>query len=127
MSLEILKVLPSFPSDKPPLLFLHGAFTGAWVWAEHFLPYMAAQGYATYAVSFRGHGRSDGRESLWRYSLVDYVEDACRAIQAVGRSPVLIGHSMGGMVAQRCLGREALAGLVLMAAIPPEGRVIAYG
>ena len=121
MRLEIIEALPSRASDKPPLLFLHGAFTGAWVWSEHFLDYMAAQGYAAYAVSFRGHGRSDGRESLWRHSLADYVDDACLAIRTLGRAPVLVGHSLGGMVAQRCIGREALAGLVLMAAVPPEG------
>jgi pimeloyl-ACP methyl ester carboxylesterase len=36
---------------------------------------------------------------------------------------VLIGHSLGGMVAQLCLGRQPLAGLVLMAAVPFEGLI----
>ena len=126
MGLEILKALPSGPSGSPPLLFLHGACTGAWVWSEHFLDHMAAQGHAAYAISFRGHGRSGGRDKLWRYGLSDYVDDACLAIRALGRPPVLVGHSLGGMVAQRCLGREALAGLVLMAAVPPEGLVATH-
>lgn len=119
--LEILQALPTSPSTKPPLLFVHGAFSGAWVWAEHFLPYFADQGYPAYAVSLRGHGGSHGREHLSEFGLDDYVEDARDAIRSLGRPPVLVGHSMGGMVAQRCLGLERLAGLVLLSAVPPRG------
>ena len=35
--------------------------------------------------------------------------------------PVLIGHSMGGMVAQKYLESHEAAGLVLMASVPPQG------
>lgn len=119
--LEILKALPSSSSTKPPLLFLHGAFSGAWVWAEHFLPYFADHGYPAYALSLRGHGGSHGREQLAQLGLDDYVEDAREAIRSLGRPPILLGHSMGGMVAQRCLGLERLSGLVLMSAVPPRG------
>jgi pimeloyl-ACP methyl ester carboxylesterase len=121
LGLELLKALPKAASTKPPLLFLHGAFSGAWVWAEHFLPYFAGRGFSAYALSFRGHGRSPGRHDLSRFSLNDFVDDARETISALERPPVLIGHSMGGMVAQRCLGREKLAGLVLMSSVPPAG------
>ena len=103
------------------MLFLHGAFSGAWVWAEHVLDFMAERGHAAYALSFRGHGRSEGREDLARHGLADYADDVRTAIRYIGRPPVLVGHSMGALVAQRCLGRERLAGLALMAPVPPEG------
>ena len=119
--LELLKALPGEPSTRPPLLFLHGAFSGAWVWAEHFLPFFAGKGFDAYALSFRGHGRSAGRQDLSRFSLNDFVDDVRETMSALERPPVLIGHSMGGMVAQRCLGREKLAGLVLMSSVPPAG------
>ena len=121
MNLEILKALPSAPSAKPPVLFLHGAFSGAWVWAEHVLDFVAERGHAAYALSFRGHGRSEGRGDLARHGLADYADDVRTAIRSIGRPPVLVGHSMGGLVAQRCLGRERVAGLALMAPVPPEG------
>ena len=121
MNLEILKALPSAPAAKPPVLFLHGAFSGAWVWAEHVLDFVADRGHAAYALSFRGHGRSEGRGDLARHGLADYANDVRTAIRAIGRPPVLVGHSMGGLVAQRCLGRERVAGLALMAPVPPEG------
>ena len=121
MQLEILKALPFAPSAKPPVLFLHGAFSGAWVWAEHVLDFMAERGHAAYALSFRGHGRSEGRGDLTRHGLADYADDVRTAIRSIGRPPILVGHSMGGLVAQRCLGRERVAGLALMAPVPPEG------
>ena len=40
--------LPSAPSAKPPVLFLHGALSGAWVWAEHVLDFVADRGHAAY-------------------------------------------------------------------------------
>lgn len=121
MPLEILQTSPLAPSSKPPLLFLHGAFSGAWVWAEHFLGQMARAGYPAYALSFRGHGNSAATSRYWEHGLADYVDDAREVMRAIGRAPVLIGHSLGGLVAQLCLGRQALAGLVLMAPVPLEG------
>ena len=121
MDLEILKALPSAPSAKPPVLFLHGAFSGAWVWAEHVLDFVAERGHAAYALSFRGHGRSEGRGDLARHGLADYADDVRATIRSIGHPPILVGHSMGGLVAQRCLCRERLAGLALMAPVPPEG------
>jgi pimeloyl-ACP methyl ester carboxylesterase len=126
MHLEIVNALPAARSNRPPLLFLHGAFSAAWVWAEHFLGFMAQAGYAAHAVSFRGHGASAGSRSLWEHRLEDYVEDAGAAVRALGRAPVLVGHSLGGLIAQLCVGRHAVAGLVLMAAVPLEGLLPAH-
>jgi pimeloyl-ACP methyl ester carboxylesterase len=125
VELEILKALPVAPLAGPPVLFLHGAFSGAWVWAEHVLDFMAGRGHAVYALSFRGHGCSEGRGNLDRHGLADYADDVRTAIRSIGRPPVLVGHSMGGLVAQRCVGRERLVGLALMASVPPEGLMAA--
>jgi pimeloyl-ACP methyl ester carboxylesterase len=53
---------------------------GAWMWAEYVLPYMAQHGYEAHAVSFRGHGQSEGRERLSAFGLDDYVEDIEQAV-----------------------------------------------
>ena len=42
--LEIIEAKPRKSGGMRPLLFVHGAFTGAWCWSEHFLPYFAKQG-----------------------------------------------------------------------------------
>jgi len=58
MKLEILSEKPKGTQKQKPILFVHGAWHGAWCW-EKFLPYFAENGYAAYAVSLRGHGNSE--------------------------------------------------------------------
>ena len=50
--LERLELLRSGDdsSEHAPILFLHGAFAGAWCWAEQFMPYFAERGLDCYAV-----------------------------------------------------------------------------
>ena len=67
----MLARLPARPPKPTPLLFVHGAFTGAWCWDEHFLPFFAEAGYAAHAVSLSGHGRSRGRDRLDQLSIAD--------------------------------------------------------
>ncbi|MCA9946237.1 MAG: alpha/beta fold hydrolase, partial [Anaerolineales bacterium] len=62
--LELLVHEPTQKAKNTPLLFIHGAWHGAWCWEEHFLPYFAERGYAVYAPSLRGHGQSSGQERL---------------------------------------------------------------
>ena len=119
--LELLAHLPRGSHEHAPLLFVHGAFAGAWCWDAHFLPYFADHGYAAYAVSLRGHGGSDDADALPLASIDDYVADVLLAAQHLEAAPVLIGHSMGGIVVQRALRRLEAAGAVLMAPVPPHG------
>jgi non-heme chloroperoxidase len=109
------------PSDRPPLLFVHGSFCGAWTWSEHFLPYFAERGWRSIAVSLRGHGRSAGRKRLDTFGVADYVADVAEASAGLERPPVVVGHSMGGIVAERFATAHAAAGLVLLAPASPLG------
>jgi len=119
--LEILEAAPPGGGKARPLLFVHGAFAGAWCWSKHFLPYFAEQGFRACAVSLSGHGASPGRERLDWLSIADYVRDLEQAVDTVGGDPVLVGHSMGGFVVQKYLERAAAPGAVLMASVPPQG------
>jgi pimeloyl-ACP methyl ester carboxylesterase len=121
MTIEIITRKAQAPATGPALLFIHGAYAGAWCWDAHFLPYLAGRGCDTYAVSLRGHGRSDGREHLDSCSLEDYVADVVIAAAKIGRPMVLVGHSMGAIVAQRAARRCGAVGLILMAPVPPHG------
>lgn len=105
----------------PPLLFVHGAYAAAWCWDEHFLPYFSDSGFPVCAVSLRGHGGSEGGDRLALTSLDHYVEDVTRAVESMDEAPVLIGHSMGGLVVQRYLAGATAPGAVLMASVPPHG------
>ena len=120
--LEVLH-RPAQPAgaDHPPLLFVHGAFCGAWCWDEHFLPWFAQRGFDAHAVSLSGHGGSPGREQLDSFSVADYVADVRRVVETLPRPPVLIGHSMGGFVVQKYLEQFSTPAAVLMCSVPPQG------
>lgn len=105
----------------PPLLFLHGAYTAAWCWAEHYLSYFAAAGFTAHALSFSGHASSRRRDHLDSYSIDNYVEDVRQAVAGLPAPPVLIGHSMGGFVVQKYLERDVAPAAILMCSVPPQG------
>lgn len=125
-----IEILVKHPGDKQtahktPLLFIHGAYTAAWCWDEHFLDWFATQGYSSYALSLSGHGGSRGRKHLDSFSINDYVDDVAEVVATLPAPPVLIGHSMGGFVVQKYLecddAPDGLPGAVLMCSVPPQG------
>lgn len=121
-TLEILNCAPPRArSSRPALLFLHGAYTAAWCWREHFLPYFAERGFDAHALSFSGHGASRRRDLLDHYSIDNYVDDVVETIAGMATPPVLIGHSMGGFVVQKYLERHAAPAAILMCSVPPQG------
>jgi len=121
MKLEILSEKPKGTPRQTPILFVHGAWHGAWCW-EKFLPHFAENGYAAYAVSLRGHGNSQRPSSLFSWMRIkDYVADVAQAIDQLPGNPVLVGHSMGGLVVQKYLEDHAAPGAVLLAPVPRKG------
>src|SRR5512145_1756851 len=121
MKLEVISRQPASSSHATPLLFIHGAWHGAWCWDEYFLEYFAAHGYATYALSLRGHGGSPERDRLRWLSVADYVADVAQVASILPAPPVIVGHSMGGLVAQKYLETHPAPAAVLMASVPPAG------
>lgn len=130
LALEVLRARPpeGVTGRKTPVLMLHGAFAGAWCFAESWLQRFAEAGYEATAFSFRGHGDSAGRDRLDQFGIDDYVRDLAAMIADQPTPPVLIAHSMGGFVALRYLERtlarrktSPIAGLALLASVPPSG------
>lgn len=119
--LEVIDRGAASESHPVPLLFVHGAWHAAWCWDEHFLGYFADRGYRALAVSLRGHGGSPTDKRLRDLSFADFVTDVTAAADALPTRPVIVGHSMGGVLVQKYLElRDAPAG-VLMASMPPQG------
>jgi pimeloyl-ACP methyl ester carboxylesterase len=80
-----------------------------------------AKTHRTLAIDHRGWGRSDAPAS--GYGLADLAADARGVIEALGlRRYILVGHSMGGKVAQLMASRRppGLCGLALVAPSPPS-------
>ncbi|MGL6071702.1 alpha/beta hydrolase, partial [Craterilacuibacter sp.] len=120
--LELIQAPATGASRKgPPLLFIHGAFSAAWCWQAHFIPWFNAQGYDCLALSFEGHGASEGQHYLAAISIDDYVANLSHTIAGLQQEPVVIAHSMGGFVLQRHLERHTLPGAAFLASVSPLG------
>lgn len=121
MQLEVITQEPAADAHPTPVLFVHGMFDAAWCWSEHFLPYFAQHGYKSHALSLRGHGASEGREKLRWTSIASFVSDVAQVAGQLESPPVLVGHSMGGMVVQKYLESHQAPAAVLLASAPPTG------
>lgn len=106
-----------------PLLFVHGAFQGAWSWDAHFLDFFADRGFRVLAPSLRGHSLSPADKSLRRCSISDYVDDVSSVANKLTTQPIPIGHSMGGFVVQKYLESHDAPAAVLLASAPPRGHL----
>lgn len=113
-------------AGRPPVVLVHGMMGGAWYWASWQRAFADA-GWSTWAVNLRGHHGSRPVRDLGAVSVREYVQDALDVIAAAsaaheGQHPVIIGHSMGGFIAQRVAATAgAVAGAVIVCGAPPRG------
>ncbi len=121
MKLELISKGVGAAKYRTPVLFVHGAWHGAWCWDEGFLDYFVERGFEAHALSLRGHGASEGRERLRWFSIEDYVQDIEQIAAQLSSPPVLVGHSMGGFVVQKYLETREAPAAVLLASVPPRG------
>lgn len=119
---EFIK-LPSATGTKKkaPILFVHGSYCSAAIWRHRFMPFFAEQGHDCYAVSFRGHGKTRSDWPLHFYSLDDYANDVAWATERIDEPPIIVGHSLGGMVVQKYIEENSCAGVILLNSLPPSG------
>jgi pimeloyl-ACP methyl ester carboxylesterase len=119
--LEVIDREPSGDSHKTPLVFVHGAWHGAWCWDEHFLDFFASKGHRSLAVSLRGHGETPAARPMQFCSIADFVDDVASVADSLPARPVMVGHSMGGFVVQKYLESHEAPAAVLLASVPPNG------
>ena len=103
------------------VVMLHGVGGGKEAWPGQ-VDALAAAGYRAVAWDMPGYG---GSIPVDPYTMEQLARSLARLLTALqSRRTVLIGHSMGGMVAQEllALGLYAIDGLVLSATSPAFGR-----
>jgi non-heme chloroperoxidase len=117
--LDVVRVRALGPPRPASLLFVHGMWGGAWVW-ERWLPFFAARGWDGYALNLRGRAGSRPVADIGRVPLTDYIEDAASVARRLG-AVVVVGHSMGGLVAQALAATLTPVAAVAVTPAAPRG------
>lgn len=107
------------------IMFVHGLWLAAqsWrPWQEHFEQY----GWTTLAPGYPGEGHSIGEtrsnpDAQAGYGIDDLVDHFCDAARAVDGPVIAIGHSMGGLVAEKMLGENAVVAAIAIDPAPIKG------
>jgi pimeloyl-ACP methyl ester carboxylesterase len=102
------------------IVMVHGAFCGGWAFGHFRTPFEAA-GFEVLTPDLRGHGAGDPSSAVVGVSMSDFAADIAKLCESQPEPPVLLGHSMGGLVAQLAARRATIRALVLLAPSPPWG------
>lgn len=107
-------------SPRPPVILIHGACSQP----AHLDAWRAAfrdAGYDCVVPPLPGHAPTD-RTVLRRSGFADYVAAVGRVVEDAAARPILVGHSMGALIARAAAAEHRVAALVLIAPLP-GGRV----
>ncbi|HUD50145.1 alpha/beta hydrolase [Parvibaculum sp.] len=99
------------------LVLIHGMWSRPHVW-KNFKEFFETRGYRVVTPLLRHHDIEPGMEphpQLGEVSLVHYADDLETEIRALGCRPFVIGHSMGGVLAQVLAERGVTRGAALLA------------
>jgi non-heme chloroperoxidase len=111
---------------KETIVMIHGMWGSPRIW-DCFKLYFETVGYSCITPALRYHDmkpHSQPDANLGRTSLLDYFHDLENQIVLLDRRPVIMGHSMGGLLAQMLAAKGLAKSLVLLAPAPPAGLVL---
>lgn len=97
---------------------VHGMWATASLWDDYCV-FFNNQGYDVKAITLLHHGGILGE--LKDIGIMDYVEQAKTEIEKLNSRPIIIGHSMGGLIAQKLAEMGLARKLVLLAPAAPKG------
>lgn len=102
-----------------PLLFLHGLWTGSWIWQD-VAGALSQRGWEGWALALRGRPGSRPVDAVGKIRLEDYVEDVVVAARALWAPPVVCGHDLGALLALLTASRIQPRALILLAPLLPR-------
>jgi len=116
--LTVLYARPGLARHHPVLL-VHGYFATASVFRD-WLGFFAERGFPAYALNLRGREGSRPGIDVGKASMADFVDDVA-AVAVHLDNPVLVGHSMGGLLVQCAAERGLAHAAALITPAPPRG------
>lgn len=105
---------------RPSVIMIHGMWGTGEVWT-HMATYFRERGWTVHTPTLPHHGPNADRTALGKTGLTTYVDHIVALAQQQESPPVLIGHSMGGLIAQMASVRTKTAAVVLFNAAAPHG------
>lgn len=104
-----------------PLIFIHGIGLNAQSW--HYQLAEFGQQYGAIAIDLPGHGDSDPLPHTTIAGYAQALRDFIVESEGQGARPILVGHSLGGMIVQEYLAMwpGAVAAVVLYGTSPAFG------
>ncbi|MBN1897189.1 MAG: alpha/beta hydrolase [Spirochaetes bacterium] len=111
---------------KETIVFVHGMWLNAKCW-DKYRKFFQKKGYQCITPTLRFHDLRPNEipdPRLGTTGVLDYVEDLEKVIRKLKTKPILIGHSMGGLLVQILAARGLAKALVMMNPDPPHGIMI---
>ncbi len=108
------------------VVFIHGLFLNNKSWAE-WETFFKEKGYTTYAPAYPNHEgtpselRKNAPDSLGYVTFTDVVNKMEAFIKTLREKPIIVGHSMGGLVAQKLIEKDLAEAAVIISSAPPKG------
>lgn len=112
-------------NNKPPVLLIHGMWSDGDTLHE-VRDAFVEQGYRVDSVTLpfhrpRAEHSTASLASLARARLQDYVEFLVEHVKKMESAPIVVGHSMGGLLAQLTAARVPCDRLILLSSAAPAG------
>jgi alpha-beta hydrolase superfamily lysophospholipase len=107
------------------ILLVHGMWAGSWMW-ENYMNFFSSQGYNCYALNLRGRPGSIPVHDRGKISINDYVSDV-KTVAETLINPIIIGHSMGGLLTQKVAELSTPESVVLIGPAAPAGILMLGG
>jgi pimeloyl-ACP methyl ester carboxylesterase len=102
---------------RSPIIFIHGAFSAH----RHFAgwsEYFSRAGFECHSLSLPAHPTANADE-LTSLGLGDYLAALKNQLPKLAEPPIIVGHSMGGLLAQHLAATVPCRALVCVASAPP--------
>jgi non-heme chloroperoxidase len=109
----------SIRSEKS-LFLIHGMCVTSDFW-QNSHNFFEQRGYLTRAPTLLHHKKYLYPEELKDTHIMDYVQQCVKEIKGMEEKPVIIGHCMGGIIAQKLAELGLAKKLILLAPAPPKG------
>ena len=108
------------------VVFIHGLFLNNQSWAK-WETFFKEKGYTIYAPTYPSHEgipselRKNAPDSLGYVTFTQVVNKMEAFIETLPEKPIIVGHSMGGLVAQKLIEKDLAEAAIIISSAPPKG------